>query len=73
LSPAVETPPAGARAPLSYVTTEGLVRLPDHVREELGLLEGGGVAFVREKDHGHYRLLTDAQFLDLLEPWGSEP
>ncbi|KYF78278.1 hypothetical protein BE17_13160 [Sorangium cellulosum] len=73
LSPDVETPPAGARAPLSYVTTEGLVRLPDHVREELGLLEGGGVAFVREKNHGHYRLLTDAQFLDLLEPRGSEP
>lgn len=73
LSPGVETPPAGARAPLSYVTTEGLVRLPDHVRADLGLLEGGGVAFVREKDHGHYRVLTDEQFLDLIEPQGSEP
>ncbi len=73
LNPEVETPPEGARAPLSYVTSEGLVRVPDFVREGLGLGQGGGVAFVREKDHGHYRMLSDAQFLDLVEPRETEP
>jgi hypothetical protein len=73
LNPEVQVPPEGARAPLSYVTTDGLVRIPDHVRADLGLEHGGGVVFVREKDHGHYRLLNDAQFLDLFEPRESEP
>ncbi len=37
-------PPDG-RAPLSYVTPEGLVSLPPFVREHLGLDHGGGVVF----------------------------
>jgi predicted ATPase len=73
LNPDVEMPPEGARAPLSYVTTDGLVRVPEHVRVDLGLEQGGGVAFVREKDHGHYRMLSDAQFLDLVEPREMKP
>lgn len=67
LNPEVQRPPDGARAPLSYVTTSGLVRLPDHAREDLGLAQGGGVVFVRGKD-GHYRMLTNDQFVDLFEP-----
>lgn len=73
LNPEVETPPAGARAPVSYVTSDGLVRVPNDVRSGLGLTQGGGVVFLRDKEHGHYRFLSDAQFLDLLEPRGSEP
>jgi hypothetical protein len=55
-------------APLSYVTREGVVRIPDEVRKALGLEQGGGVCFVPEKDDKHYRMLTNAQFWDLFEP-----
>jgi predicted ATPase len=66
--PEVDVPPEGASAPLSYVTSEGLVLLPEEVRKALGVERGGGVTFVREKDAGDYRLMSDAQFLELLEP-----
>lgn len=56
--------PPGARAPCGYVTPEGFVRVPDDVRKALGLEQGGGVAFVQEKD-GHFCMLTDAQLVDL--------
>jgi hypothetical protein len=72
LNPEVERPPEGASAPLSYVTTEGLLRVPDEVRAALGLSQGGGVTFVEEKDHKHFRMLSDEQFLDLIEP-GQRP
>jgi hypothetical protein len=68
LNPEVERPPDGASAPLSYVTTDGLVRVPDDVRRELGLSRGDGVTFVQEKDHGHFRMLNEAQFWALVEP-----
>jgi hypothetical protein len=38
-------PPPNGRAPLSYITPEGLVSLPPFVREHLGLEHGGGVVF----------------------------
>jgi predicted ATPase len=66
-------PPAGKQAPLSYVTSEGLVLLPEEVRKALGLERGGGVTFVPEKSFGHYRMLTDAQFLDMIEPREPSP
>lgn len=69
----LHTPPGGASAPQSYVTTEGLVLVPAQVRETLGLENGGGVVFVREKNAGHYRMLTNAQFLDMLEPRKTSP
>ncbi|WP_309891681.1 AAA family ATPase [Archangium sp.] len=69
----LQTPPGGASAPLSYVTTEGLVLVPADVREALGLENGGGVVFIREKNAGHYRMLTNAQFLDMLEPRKTSP
>jgi hypothetical protein len=31
------------------------------------------VVFVREKDAGHYRILTDEQYLDLFEPREPQP
>lgn len=45
--PEMSVPPEGARAPLSYVTSDGLVLIPEHVRRKLGLEHGGGVVFVR--------------------------
>lgn len=71
--PETTVPPAGARAPLSYVTSEGLVLVPEDVRRKLGLQHGGGVVFVREKDAGHYRMLTDEQYQDLFEPREPSP
>ncbi|UQA56780.1 ATP-binding protein [Polyangium aurulentum] len=65
--PEKEVPPEGARAPLSYVTTDGIVKVPDKVRRALGVENGGSVVFVQAKDE-HYRILTEAQFWDLFEP-----
>lgn len=67
-NPEMQMPPSGARAPLSYVTTDGLVQVPEDVRKALHLEHGGGVCFVPEKDDQHYRMLTNAQFWDLFEP-----
>ncbi len=64
--PQVISPPAGARAPQGYVTTEGLVQLPVDIRQKLGLGHGGGVVFLEDND-GHHLLLTDAQYLDLFD------
>jgi hypothetical protein len=69
--PEVHLPPEGARAPLSYVTTDGLVCVPGDVLRALGLEKGGGVVFAEEKDTRYFRMLTDAQFCDLIEPWGA--
>lgn len=70
--PAMPAPPEGSSAPRGYLTTEGLVQVAPEVQEHLGLAHGGGVVFVREKG-GHYRMLTDDQFLDLFEDRGTEP
>jgi predicted ATPase len=67
LDPEVERPPEGSRAPLSYVTRDGLVRVPDDVRRALGVADGGGVTFVEGKD-GLFYMLGDAQLLNMIEP-----
>ncbi len=67
LNPEVERPPEGARAPLSYVTRDGLVRVPDDVRGALGVADGGGVTFVEGKD-GLFYMLGDTQVLAMIEP-----
>jgi hypothetical protein len=48
------------------VTTEGLVQVPQDVRQELGLAQGGGVFFLRDND-GHFHMLTNDQFIDMFE------
>jgi predicted ATPase len=57
----------GEHAPLCYVSTDGLVRLPERIRQRLELEQGGGVVLVERKDTGHVELLTDTQFDDLFE------
>jgi AbrB family looped-hinge helix DNA binding protein len=64
--PELTLPPPGARAPQSYVTTEGLIQIPQDVREKLGLAHGGGVVFLEDND-GHFHMLTNDQFFDLFE------
>lgn len=59
------------KEPPCWVNADGLVEVPQDVREELGLRGGGGVFFVKRKDTGHYEFLTDQQLFDLLELRGS--
>jgi hypothetical protein len=61
-------PPSGKRAPLCYVSSEGLVLVPEDVRQRLGVEHGGGVFFLDREDTGHVEMLSNEQFLDLLEP-----
>lgn len=53
---------------MCYVTSEGRVRLPDRTRIFLGIEQGGGVFFLPEKKTGTVRMLTNPQYLTLLEP-----
>lgn len=55
-----------------YVTSEGLVLLPEHIRLKLGVVHGGGVMFLERNDDEHVEILSDGQFLDLLSSSGSE-
>lgn len=55
--------PSG-RAPVSVVTDEGLVVLPDFVRDGLGVRDGGGLGFLKEKDREGFRLLNSERFLE---------
>ncbi len=57
----------GEHAPLCYVSTDGLVRLPERIRQRLELEQGGGVVLLERKDTGHVELLTDNQFDELFE------
>jgi len=60
------SPLAGQETALCYVSTDGLVKVPDRIRDTLHLEQGGGVVFVERKD-GHVAMLTDDQFMDLFE------
>ena len=62
----IATPPDGKRAPLCYVTSEGLVRLPQFVQEKLEVLGGGGIAFLERRD-GFVEVLSDNQYLSLMD------
>jgi AAA15 family ATPase/GTPase len=55
-------------APQCYVTSEGLVKLPKDICQELGVEQGGGIVPLKRKDNNHVELLTNEQFIDLLEP-----
>jgi hypothetical protein len=52
-------------APQAYVTTQGVVRLPDHVLARLRLARGGGVIFLESGQRG-VRILSDEDYLDEL-------
>ncbi|MEZ4436181.1 MAG: AAA family ATPase [bacterium] len=62
-------PPDDGRAPLSYVTPAGLVRLPSSVVERLGVQKGGTILFLDRDDETIEVLTADevARRLDELE------
>lgn len=65
----LDTVPSG-HAVTSYVTTEGLTRVPETVVQALHLQDGGPVYFHRPVADGPYQFLTEAQFFAL---WPVEP
>lgn len=56
----LEAPTGGA--PISYVTREGLVRVPDFARKLLGVEQGGSVLFVRDPATQRLQVLTHEQY-----------
>ncbi len=63
----VDTVAINKNASYGYVSTEGLIRIPERIRKELGTEGGGGVVFLKRKDNGHVELLTNQQFANLFE------
>lgn len=61
---------ASGDAALCYLSTEGVVRVPERIRQVLGLPGGGGVMFF-ERD-GHVEMMSDERFAATLEPDGGE-
>lgn len=56
-------------AVLCYLTTDGVVRVPDRIRGVIGLPKGGGVVFVgRDRV---VEMMSDDTFADRFEPKGS--
>jgi ABC-type iron transport system FetAB ATPase subunit len=51
--------------PICYVSSEGLVMLPEDVRQTLGVGQGGGVSFIPNKDTNRFELWTT----DEVERW----
>ncbi|MFH1469539.1 MAG: AAA family ATPase [Pseudomonadota bacterium] len=66
----VHEPDAGDSAPISWVTSDGLLRLPPSVLADLGIVGGGGVGFL-PADNG-VRLVSNAQALTELGWEGEE-
>jgi hypothetical protein len=59
-----------ANAVLCYLSTEGVVRVPERIRHAIGLPKGGGVVFV-DRD-GAAEMMSNKTFADRFEPKGSE-
>lgn len=48
----------------AYISSQGVVKVPEYIRAALGLVGGGGVVFLEEENEVH--LLSNAQFLQRL-------
>jgi ABC-type branched-subunit amino acid transport system ATPase component len=51
--------------PPSYVSSEGLVMLPEDIRQKLNIEHGGGVSFIPNKETGRFEIWTT----DELDAW----
>jgi hypothetical protein len=54
--------PDDQRAAFGYVSSDGLLRLSDKTRQQLGVEHGGGVVVLKRDEHPYVELLTDEQF-----------
>lgn len=57
---------AHPNAALCYLSTEGVVRVPERIRYVLGLPKGGGVVFMQH--NGAVEMMSDETFADRFEP-----
>jgi hypothetical protein len=71
---AITYPPTAnkRKAALCYVSNEGLVLLPERIRQLLDIEQGGGIMLL-DDENGHVELLSDEKFYDLVEPIEDEP
>jgi hypothetical protein len=58
--------PPDPNAVLSYISTEGVVRVPERIRNVLHLPQGGGVIFLARD--GSVEMMSDKTFADRFEP-----
>jgi AAA15 family ATPase/GTPase len=55
-------PPTNGSAPISYVTSDGLLRLTERMRKRLGVENGGGVVLTESHETGHIEVLSNDEF-----------
>ncbi|MCA9524930.1 MAG: AAA family ATPase [Myxococcales bacterium] len=65
-SGSVAVPAAGARGEVSWVSSDGLVVVPERLRRTLRVQTGGEVAFLTNKTTGRVELLSEADLLSML-------
>lgn len=61
-----ESVPPDPKAVLCYLSTEGVVRVPERIRDTIGLPKGGGVVFVGRD--GSAEMMSNKTFADRFEP-----
>lgn len=61
-------PPVGEHGEISWVSSDGLVLIPPHLRPRLGVQSGGEVTFLANEKSGRVEILSEREFLDLLGP-----
>ncbi|WP_157758294.1 ATP-binding protein [Cystobacter fuscus] len=60
-----EVTPPGMNAANCYLSTDGIVRVPERIRQVLGLPNGGGVMFLERENR--VEMLSDEQFAMILD------
>ena len=65
-----DAPPTNGSAPISYVTSDGLLRLTERTRKRLGVENGGGVILTESHETGHLEVLSDDEFWNELKEDG---
>lgn len=61
-----DVPPPAKGGAWGYVSSDGLLRLPDEIRAELGVKQGGGVVVLKREHRPFVEVLSNDQFLGLI-------
>lgn len=63
-----ESAPINPNAALCYISSEGVVRVPERIRKELGLPHGGGIVFLQHRDTNMIEVMSGETFAERYEP-----